>query len=68
MNIPILSVIVVLYNMQREARRTLYTLSSKYQKDSNENEYEVLVVDNGSQIPVEETFVKSFGANFPRYD
>ncbi|MFZ4414008.1 MAG: glycosyltransferase family A protein, partial [Bacteroidales bacterium] len=34
------------------------------QKDSNENEYEVLVVDNGSQIPIEETFVKSFGANF----
>jgi glycosyltransferase involved in cell wall biosynthesis len=64
MKIPILSVIVVLYNMQREARRTLYTLSSKYQKDSNINEYEVLVVDNGSQIPVEDTFVKSFGANF----
>ena len=64
MNHPILSVIVVLYNMQREASRTLYTLSSIYQKGSNENEYEVIVVDNGSLIPIEETFVKSFGANF----
>ncbi len=64
MNHPILSVIVVFYNMQREAPRTLHTLSSKYQKDSNECEYEVIVIDNGSQIPLDESFVKSYGTNF----
>lgn len=64
MNHPALSIIVVLFNMQREASRTLYTLSTKYQTNTSEYEYEVLVVDNGSLIPIEETFVKSFGLNF----
>jgi hypothetical protein len=48
---PALSVIVVLYNMPREARRTLYSLSTRYQRGIGEGEYEVIVVDNGSVPP-----------------
>lgn len=48
---PALSVVVVLYNMPREARRTLYSLSPRYQRGLGEGDYEVIVVDNGSVPP-----------------
>lgn len=48
---PALSVVVVIYNMPREARRTLYSLSTPYQRGIDECDYEVIVVDNGSVPP-----------------
>ena len=59
-----LSVVVVIYNMERECKRTLHSLSSSYQEGIGEKEYEVIVVDNGSSIPLDENYVKSFGPNF----
>ena len=59
-----ISVVVILYNMQREAARTLYSLSAAHQRGISADEYEVLVVDNGSTRPVGQDFVESFGANF----
>jgi hypothetical protein len=59
-----LSVIVVLFNMQREAPRTLYTLSTMYQIGVSEEDYEVIVIDNGSTQPMTEAQVLSFGGNF----
>jgi glycosyltransferase involved in cell wall biosynthesis len=45
------SVVVVVYDMARELPRTLHTLSREYQRgDVN---YEVIVVDNGSPVPVD---------------
>ena len=58
-----LSVIVVFYNMRREAARTLHSLSRSYQRGIDELAYEVIVVENGS-APDEvlgEEFVRSFG-------
>lgn len=43
-----LSVVLVAYNMSRELPRTLKTLSETYQKDIKQSNYEVIVVDNGS--------------------
>ncbi len=43
-----LSVIVVFYNMAREAPRTLRSLSRSYQQGIDDLSYEVIVVDNGS--------------------
>lgn len=63
MDKPGLSVIVVFYNMSREAPRTLYSLSSTYQQHVSEEEYEVVAVDNGSRTPLSEAAIKSFGAN-----
>ena len=50
-----LSVVVVAYDMARELPRTLTTLSRDYQR--NAPEYEVIVVDNGSPDPVDESLL-----------
>jgi glycosyltransferase involved in cell wall biosynthesis len=61
---PVLSVIVAFYNMEREAPRTLYTLSVAYQRGVNESDYEVIAVDCGSDTPLDEAMVRSFGKQF----
>lgn len=61
---PFLSVVVVFYEMERVAKRTLYSLSSAYQQGVTDGDYEVQVVENGSRHPVGEEFVQSFGPNF----
>lgn len=60
----LISVIVVAYNMERELPRTLYSLSTAYQKYASELQYEVIVVDNGSDLPFGEARVKQFGKYF----
>jgi SAM-dependent methyltransferase len=52
--------------MRREARRTLFSLSSKYQTLSPEL-YEVLVVENASSDPLDENEVLAYGNNFQYY-
>jgi len=59
-----LSIIMVFYNMRREARRTLYSLTRAYQRNANKLSYEVIVIDNGSTQPLDQAWVKSFGENF----
>jgi cephalosporin hydroxylase len=61
-----LSVIVVFYNMRREADRTLRSLSRSYQRGLESLDYEVIVVDNGSDADqrLDESYVTSFGAEF----
>ena len=49
-----LSIIVGLYNMEREAPRTLTTLSPGYQ-GIPADDYEVVLVDNGSRRPLAES-------------
>lgn len=61
---PKLSVIVNFYNMQREAERTLYSLSTAYQHNIKATDYEVLAIDNGSSQPLQAATVRSFGENF----
>ena len=61
---PKLSIVAVFYNMQREAPRTLYSLSAAYQREVCEEEYEVIAVDNGSDEPLDADFIASFGKNF----
>jgi glycosyltransferase involved in cell wall biosynthesis len=50
-----LSVILVAYDMAREIPRTLRTLSRDYQSDAETLEYEVLLLDNGSPAPLDES-------------
>ncbi len=65
-----LSVIVVFYNMRREAARTLYSLSRAYQQGTDSLDYEVIVVDNGSEESerLGAEFVQSFGPEFRYLD
>lgn len=53
MSKPALSVVVVAYNMARELPRTLLSLSPKMQRDIRAKDYEILVMDNGSEPPVD---------------
>lgn len=47
-----LSIIVILHDMQREAKRTLFSLSRAYQRNVADVDYEVIVIDNGSSKPI----------------
>lgn len=48
---PFVSIVVVCYNMKRELPRTLYSMSPAFQRGINKDDYEVIVVDNGSKEP-----------------
>ena len=60
---PKLSVIVVVFNMCREAPRTLATLKSTYQ-GLNSSLYEVIVVENGSSEPLGPEIVQAIDPSF----
>ena len=59
-----LSVVVVVYNMAREAARTLLSLSADYQRHIDRDDYEVIVVDNGSDCPIDPGFLAGLAGNF----
>ena len=61
---PRLSLIVIFYNMAREAPRTLHTLSSAYQQGVSASDYEVIAVDNGSDPPLDPAMTEGCGTNF----
>jgi cephalosporin hydroxylase len=65
-----LSVVVVVYNMRREARRTLHSLSRAYQEGLDSTSYEVIVVENGSDRDKKlgSAFVCDFGPEFRYLD
>ena len=61
---PLLSVIVVFHDMRREAARTLLSLSREYQIAGRSLDYEVIAVDNGSRMPLDDRLVRRFGSAF----
>jgi glycosyltransferase involved in cell wall biosynthesis len=64
---PCLSVVVVFFNMRREAERTLYSLTTAYQQGVSETDYEVIAVDSGSTEPLNKSWVESLQGNFGYY-
>jgi cephalosporin hydroxylase len=65
-----LSVVVVVHNMRREAERTLHSLSRSYQRGIDELDYEVVVVENGSDEgqKLGAELVRSYGSQFRYLD
>ena len=61
---PDVSVVVVVYNIPREAPRTLLSLSAAYQRHIHPDDYEVIVVDNGSNPPLDPDLVAGLEGNF----
>jgi Glycosyl transferase family 2 len=59
-----LSVVVVVYNVPREAPRTLWSLSAGYQRHIEADDYEVIVVDNGSNPPFDAREIEGLAGNF----
>lgn len=60
---PTVSIVVVIFDMEREAPRTFESLCPTYQ-GIDESLYEVVVVDNGSREPLGAQRVASYGTNF----
>ncbi len=50
-----LSVILIAYDMAREIPRTLQALSRTYQHGAQMLDYEIILVDNGSPVPLDPT-------------
>jgi hypothetical protein len=60
----VVTVVVVVFNIPREAPRTLFSLSADYQRDIDPADYEVLVVDNGSFPPFDPAAFGHLRGNF----
>jgi glycosyltransferase involved in cell wall biosynthesis len=59
-----ISIVLVVFNMRREAPRTLYSLSCDYQREVDIDDYEIIVIENGSTQALSSSEVCSFGSNF----
>lgn len=59
-----ISFVVVVYNMPEQARRTLYSLSTSYQRGVEADDYEVIVVENHSSRLLGEDAATSYPGNF----
>jgi hypothetical protein len=58
-----MSVVVVGYDMAREIPRTVQTLSAAMQHGIAQADYEILLVDNGSNVPFDEQLCRRLAPN-----
>jgi hypothetical protein len=58
------SVVVVVYNMAREAPQTLHSLSAAYQRHIDPEDFEIIVVDNGSDPPFDRSVIDGLSGDF----
>lgn len=61
---PVLSIVVVVYDMPRQAMNTLYTLSRRHQRDVADINYEVVVVENLSRHRLDPRDIAKLGPEF----
>lgn len=64
---PDLSVVVIGYKMDRELPRTLRSLSPEMQRGIRADEYEIVLIDNGSPEPMAMAGYPSYGAQVSCY-
>jgi glycosyltransferase involved in cell wall biosynthesis len=64
MNKPRLSIIIIAYDMQRQALNTLISLSPGYQEGVSADAYEVVVVENRSQRNMDANAIAALPGNF----
>jgi len=60
---PILSVVVIVHNMRRAAPRSILSLTTPYQIDVCGEDYEVIVVENGSSEPLDGQEIEQLPGN-----
>jgi hypothetical protein len=58
------SVVVVVHDVARQAARTLFSLSAEYQRHIDPASFEIVVVDNGSDPPLDPQMVAALAGNF----
>ncbi len=60
---PLISFVVIVYKMPDQAEKTLYSLSTRYQRGVTEEDYEVIVVENSSSAVLGEERACQYGDN-----
>jgi len=60
---PKVSLIVGAYNMSRELPRTIRSLSPVMQKNLDPADCEIIIVDNGSALPIDEEMYRGWGVD-----
>lgn len=58
-----LSIILIAYDMQRAAPRAVQSLLADYQRDIQSQDYEILVVENGSPCPLNGSAIEAMASN-----
>ncbi len=58
-----LSIVLVVYNMQRAAPRTIRSLLAPYQTGIDSDSYEIIVVENGSTEPLDKAAIEALSPN-----
>ncbi len=61
---PLLSIVVIVYDMPRQALNTLHSLAPRYQTRARAGDYEVIVVENRSPRTIEPAAVAALPRNF----
>lgn len=61
---PLVSIIVIVYDMQMQAEKTLQSLTPQYQEGVSERDYEVIVVENESANNLNPEFLRTLPDNF----
>lgn len=61
---PLVSFIVIVYDMPEQAERTLQSLTPQYQEGVSELDYEVIVVENKSERNLNPDFLRTLPDNF----
>ena len=64
---PILSIVMVVYDMPAQAQNTLISLSTEYQQDVSMDDFEVIVVENESSNLINSQFIESLPRNVHYY-
>lgn len=64
MSKPVISVIVIAYDMPRQALNTLISLSPEYQNGVNPDDYEVILVENRSRRNMDSAAIAALPGNF----
>lgn len=60
---PLISIILIVYKMPDQAEKTLYSLSTRYQRGVGEDDFEVIVVENSSSAVLGEERACQYGNN-----
>jgi len=60
---PLLSIVVMVYKMPEQAKKTIYSLSTRYQRDVNESDYEIIVMENTSSKMLDKASVEAIAPN-----
>jgi hypothetical protein len=59
----LISFVLIVYKMPDQAEKTLYSLSTRYQRGVSEGDYEIIVVENSSDAVLGEERARQYGTN-----